>query len=258
MGLTNRDKRRNITVLSDNAVMLRFAFVQRKITVIMGDLALKNDRETRAKLLASAKAEFLEKGYMQASLRNICKNAGVTTGALYFFFQDKEDLFASIVEEPLHGLYEIMKAHYSLEMQSKDIDAEVVLGNSEDLEAAREAIHYMYQNYDEFQLLLTKAQGSRYAQCVDQFVNITEQHYRVMADQYTDMLHTDRVEDYIIHWIAHMHIDTFVHMLTHEESEGAALRHMEATVKYLISGWFGMIGGGNIPPEIGNRAMPEK
>ena len=61
---------------------------------------MKDDKETKSRLLASAKQEFMEKGYLQASLRNICKNAGVTTGALYFFFQDKEDLFASLVEAP--------------------------------------------------------------------------------------------------------------------------------------------------------------
>ena len=58
---------------------------------------MKNEKETRTKLLASAKKEFLTKGYMQASLRSICQNAGVTTGALYFFFQDKEDLFVALV-----------------------------------------------------------------------------------------------------------------------------------------------------------------
>lgn len=51
---------------------------------------MKEEKETKERLLISAKKEFVEKGYLQASLRNICKNAGVTTGALYFFFQDKE------------------------------------------------------------------------------------------------------------------------------------------------------------------------
>ena len=59
---------------------------------------MKKSQETKNNLLASAKTEFFEKGYMQASLRNICKNAGVTTGAMYFFFEDKEDLFAGCFE----------------------------------------------------------------------------------------------------------------------------------------------------------------
>ena len=49
----------------------------------MGD-----ELETREKLLESAMAEFSENGYMKASLRKICADAGVTTGALYFFFKN--------------------------------------------------------------------------------------------------------------------------------------------------------------------------
>ena len=79
--------------------------------------AVKDEKETKRRLLESAKKEFLEKGYLQASLRNICKNAGVTTGALYFFFEGKEALFAELVEEPLQILKKIMLQHYEDEMQ---------------------------------------------------------------------------------------------------------------------------------------------
>jgi len=78
---------------------------------------LKDEKETKSKLLASAKAEFLEKGYMNASLRSICKNAGVTTGALYFFFRDKEDLFESLVAPTMTRLQEemhLMNLHHNL------------------------------------------------------------------------------------------------------------------------------------------------
>lgn len=65
---------------------------------------MASDRETKEKLLESARKEFAKDGYMKASLRKICANAGVTTGALYFFFQDKADLFQSIVQEPYSQL----------------------------------------------------------------------------------------------------------------------------------------------------------
>ena len=74
------------------------------------------EKETREMLLASAKQEFLEKGYQGASLRSICKNAGVTTGALYFFFQDKEDLFAAIVEPVLEKLKHMLQQHMRQEL----------------------------------------------------------------------------------------------------------------------------------------------
>ena len=61
----------------------------------------QKDSETKERLLACAKKEFVEKGYAKASLRAICREAGVTTGALYFFFQDKDDLFCSLVSHVL-------------------------------------------------------------------------------------------------------------------------------------------------------------
>ena len=51
-----------------------------------------HDSETKIHLIQCAKKEFMEKGFAGASLRGICQKAGVTTGALYFFFQDKDDL----------------------------------------------------------------------------------------------------------------------------------------------------------------------
>ena len=53
---------------------------------------------TRDQIQRAAIREFWEKGFRGASLRQIVKNAGVTTGAFYGYFSSKEALFASIVE----------------------------------------------------------------------------------------------------------------------------------------------------------------
>ena len=46
----------------------------------------------------AAMQEFLEKGFQGASLRQIVKNARVTTGAFYGYFSSKEALFNALVE----------------------------------------------------------------------------------------------------------------------------------------------------------------
>lgn len=198
---------------------------------------MNNDKATREKLLSSAKQEFMEKGYMQASLRNICKKAGVTTGALYFFFQDKEDLFASLVEEPLNKLYLVMKNHY--EEERKEVEKGIVAVDdiSSDIEAAKQVVQFMYQYYDEFQLILTKSQGSRFSSSIDGFVGVTEKHYRIIAEQMAEHNNVKPVDDFMIHWMAHTHIEVFIHMLTHEISEKKAIEHMETVIKYFIAGW---------------------
>lgn len=202
---------------------------------------MKSDKETKVKLLESARQEFMEKGYMQASLRSICKNAGVTTGALYFFFKDKEDLFDSLVAKPLSELHEIMSSHYQSEIEELQSGQPIGFDYTEDEKTAVEIVHFMYQYYNEFILLLTKAQGSSHENCIDQFVNDSEQHYRIFADAICEQNHRPKVDDYTIHWMAHMQTDIFVHMITHEPSEQAALAHMKFTVEFILHGWWGML-----------------
>ncbi len=197
------------------------------------------DKETRKKPLDSAKREFLEKGYMKASLRTICKNAGVTTGALYFFFQDKEDLLKQLVEESLQGLVSIIKPHLSEEL-NREFSFASADEDSADNRAACEIVHFKYQNYDVFEILLTKRQGSAYEDIVSRFADWGEQHYHALAERMAVKLCVPEPDHYMIHWMVHMQVDAFVHLFTHEPDEEKAVRHMEEIVVYLISGWNGL------------------
>ena len=54
--------------------------------------------DTLKKIEQAAMEEFSDKGFLGASLRQIVKNAGVTTGAFYGYFSSKEALFNALVE----------------------------------------------------------------------------------------------------------------------------------------------------------------
>ena len=56
------------------------------------------ERNTLELIHTAAKVEFMEKGFQAASLRNIVKTAGVTTGAFYGYYDSKEELFAALVD----------------------------------------------------------------------------------------------------------------------------------------------------------------
>ena len=199
------------------------------------------DHETEAKLLASAKSEFLEKGYAKASLRKICANAGMTTGALYFFFKDKEDLFRSIVEKPFRELLEMMKIHFAEDAQLFSESAGYVHAAGDHEELVQLLIHHLYKNREAFLLLLTKSQGSRFENCLDEVVDISEQQYRRLCDMVTNATGRPRVDDYMTHWMAHIMVDTFVHLFLHETEERVALKHVDALTMYLVRGWMGIM-----------------
>ena len=202
------------------------------------------DRETKERLLESAKAEFAEKGYMKASLRKICAGAGVTTGALYFFFKDKEDLFTAIVGKPFDGLKEIMVQHFADEndiLTSSSISELKGHINGGHDEIAATLIHHLYSNYDAFTLLLTKSQGSKFENCVDEIVEMTDNIYSTMAENMAAMMPNMRVNTYMRHWLTHMMIDAFIHLFTHERDEQKALSNMRKILNFLVKGWGDMI-----------------
>lgn len=199
--------------------------------------AIKDEKETKEKLLESAKKEFLEKGYLQASLRSICKNAGVTTGALYFFFEGKEALFAALVEEPLQMLKKVMLQHYEDEMQQITTEEAKKADHLDDVDASMQIIHYLYQYYDEFQLLVTKSFGSRFENTVDEFVEFTQKHYAHYAKLLQKHKGYEPISEYLIHWIAHMQVDVFIHLLTHVSTEEEAQQYIKPIVQYLVGGW---------------------
>ena len=132
------------------------------------------------KILACAKEEFLEKGYSEASLRTIAAKADTTTGSIYSRFRDKEGLFSAIVEPAAEGLTRIfLKTQEEFhareaEVQPKVMETYVVSGMDEMLD-------YVYDHFEDFQLLLDASYGTRYQDFVEHLVEIeTEYTYKYM------------------------------------------------------------------------------
>ncbi len=198
---------------------------------------MPQDKETREKLIESAKAEFMEKGYNKASLRSICAKAGVTTGALYFFFEDKADLYKAIIGKPVDELFDIMQAHFDEDdeiIASPDYDA----NDDDHSEVAQKLIHHIYSNYDAAILLLTKSQGSEYENIVDRIVDFTESKSVEMMEKIAEQKgKKKKVNRYMLHLVIHLVVDSFVHLVTHEPDEQKALANIKKVFKMTMHNW---------------------
>lgn len=201
---------------------------------------MKADRETRELLMESGKKEFLEKGFMKASLRKICADAGVTTGALYFFFRDKDDLFGAIAEPPLKELKGILENHFSADVEAisreNSVDGLHVHELVDHDEFVMRLVHHVYSNYDAFILLLTKSQGSKYEDCVDGVVETIEQFYLALSEK-IGAHYGAAVNRYMLHWLTHMIVDSFIHLITHECDEEKAAQYMIRIMDFILGGW---------------------
>jgi AcrR family transcriptional regulator len=65
---------------------------------------------TRQKVLDDARTLFAERGYEPATIRDIAKGAGMSTGAVFANFEDKAELFEAVLSEDLARLAETLKA----------------------------------------------------------------------------------------------------------------------------------------------------
>ena len=119
------------------------------ITSVMED---ERRKQTEQKLIKSGKEEFLKKGYTKANLRDICKNAGVTTGAFYFSFENKEALLSAILA-PVIADYEKMCSTFA---RREEEDPNTADDNE------RQMMEYLSEHRTEAIILMEKSAGSRY------------------------------------------------------------------------------------------------
>ena len=129
----------------------------------------KDDLSTLQNILRAGKKEFLEKGFRAASLRNIVKEAGVTTGAFYGYFDSKEALFRALVDEVartcIGGFQNVQDAFAALppEEQAKQLgEASGVFLDW--------MVDYIYEHFDAFKLLLCCSSGTEYEHFVHEMV----------------------------------------------------------------------------------------
>ena len=59
----------------------------------------KIEPEKRQRILQAAAQEFAATGFEKASLGKIAEGAGVSKPALYYYFEDKADLYVTVVQE---------------------------------------------------------------------------------------------------------------------------------------------------------------
>ncbi len=128
----------------------------------------KPDRSIDPRILESAKKEFLAHGFDKASLKAICQDAGVTTGALYKRYQGKEDLFCAVVADTVEALDGFVQRRTSVPVSS--LSDETLIKVWEMGENMLAWLHFLYRYHDGFLLLISGAAGTRYANFQHDFV----------------------------------------------------------------------------------------
>ena len=197
---------------------------------------------TLKKIQEAAMAEFLDKGFQGASLRQIVKNAGVTTGAFYGYFSSKEALFASIVEPHAAALMgRFMEAQTSFaelpEEQQPDHMGE------ESSNCVHWMVDYICRHWEPVKLLLSRSEGTSYEHFVHNMVEV-EVEYTL---KYMDVLRRlgreiPELDEQMCHIIASGMFNGIFEIVIHDMPEGRALRYVDQLRDFYTAGWLKLMG----------------
>ena len=77
------------------------------------------EAEKQEAILRAAGEEFAEKGFGSASINRIIQESGMSKGSVYYYFEDKADLFATTVERSFQRIVEEI-GWFSLEVLGPD------------------------------------------------------------------------------------------------------------------------------------------
>lgn len=133
----------------------------------------KDKNTTKEKLIENGREEFLRHGYLRASLRNICKASGVTTGAFYFAFPSKEALFLAILSPVVREWEELVKEIAKRELESPETG----------IDNDQEIMEFEYRHKKEIQILLEGAKGSCYEEFKVQLVHTMEEAFTIFFEK---------------------------------------------------------------------------
>lgn len=191
------------------------------------------DRSIDPKIIESARAEFLDKGFEKASLTTICKNAGVTTGALYKRYKGKEDLFCSVVSDLIRDLDAYVEEKTSITPESL-IDEELLHMWDMDEESNLWWFRFLYERRDNFILLFTRADGTIYSNYKHDWVQkMTDQTYLFLEEIYKRELVDSIISPKELHVLQSAYWETIcepvIHGFTWEQIEA----HCKRLCKFL-------------------------
>ncbi len=179
---------------------------------------------------------FLENGFREASVRKICKDAGVTNGAFYAHFKSKEDLFSQLVEPALKGLYEIYgneNCRYGNIRSSEDILAAFENTFSSD----EIIIHYIYLRKDAFLLLLKASGGTEYENFPSMLAEKEYQESVSFFDECRPFIgRPENLRGSIIHKVSSFVISTVFDCFLLEKSEEETIREAQLASEFCLAG----------------------
>lgn len=181
-------------------------------------------------IIQAAYSEFLAYGFQKASLHKIAEKAGVTTGAIYTRYKNKDALFVSLLQD----FFETMKTLFTpiaeeYEKARRSAQPEDILRAIN----AEERIYFLTEHYNDCTLFFCRSDGSSIETMLHELMDQkAEQTVEFFFEVYEKEPNADAIRLLMgsLFWYLRQLLDQ--HM-----EEGRMLTCLQAVLDFTNAGW---------------------
>lgn len=163
--------------------------------------------------------------------------AGTTTGSIYSRYGGKEGLFSALVEPAAREFTEIFedvqKKFHAMEsdMQTESLDEYSRNGMIQ-------LVEYMYDHFEEFNLLVNCSYGTKFQNFVEHLVDIeTDYTYKYMEAVGLKFKEGRPLTKDLMHIMNTALFESFFEVIRHNMSKEEAMEYIDLLEKYHSAGW---------------------
>ena len=199
----------------------------------------RDKTESHIRVMAAAREEFMEYGFEGASMRRVGERAGLTAAGVYRHCRDKADLFDQLVASAVEDLTAWFSDHVAKSNAALEHNSERLWDDTW-VKVMRECI---YPRKEEYRLLLTKAQGTKYESFLHDLVSDNQGHMMAALETLKSYGYSVReISENELHLLLSAYVTALFEPVIHDYPMEDALRCLETTEAFFIPGWKALMG----------------
>jgi AcrR family transcriptional regulator len=191
--------------------------------------------ENHEKIVAAAKKEFMTYGFVDASMRRIAEEAGMSASGLYKHFASKEEMFSALVDNEYQGLLNLYRH------EADDQEQFVGAGDLSGLETgqdARLAITYIYDHLDSFRLIICKSQGTKYENFLHDLAVLGEEVTLTFMDMLKKQgVKLNKFNKKELHLLTTTNINAVLQVVEHDLTRKEAMHYADTLDRFFSKAW---------------------
>lgn len=190
-------------------------------------------KEIEKRILGAARVEFAEHGFAKAKMRSIAARAGVSTGNLYTYFPNKDDLFCALVAPTVDQINE----YVSYDRIAEQTNCGEGWTYDRRREFYLEIADFHDRNREDLKLILFKSRGSSLEDFREDCIRKLGETIPLCKDMLPYKEADGKVDEFLWHSLHSFIVNTFIEMTMHDLIRKEMMQCAVDLATYMHYGW---------------------